>query len=75
MDCLWNSTKRNKVPFIRQSGYRTTEPFGTSGAELGFESADPGKDPTTEPDLMMLWNVLDLTPEGCGTDWYPKVTY
>lgn len=65
MDCRWNSTKRNKVPFIRQSAY----------AEPGFESADPGKDPTTEPDLMMLWNVLDWTPEGRGTDWYPKITY
>ena len=45
------------------------------GAELGFESADPGKDPTTEPDLMMLWNVLDLTPGGRGADWYPSITY
>jgi predicted dithiol-disulfide oxidoreductase (DUF899 family) len=45
------------------------------GAELGFESADPGKDPTTEPDLMVLWNVLDLTPAGRGTDWYPSITY
>jgi predicted dithiol-disulfide oxidoreductase (DUF899 family) len=45
------------------------------GAELGFESADPGKDPTTEPDLMVLWNVLDLTPSGRGTDWYPSITY
>ena len=45
------------------------------GAELGFESADPGKDPTTEPDLMVLWNVLDLTPGGRGTDWYPSITY
>ncbi len=45
------------------------------GAELGFESADPGKDPVTEPDLMVLWNVLDLTPAGRGTDWYPSITY
>ena len=45
------------------------------GPELGFESADPGKDPTTEPDLMVLWNVLDLTPGGRGTDWYPSITY
>lgn len=45
------------------------------GAELGFESADPGKDPTTEPDLMVLWNVLDLTPGGRGADWYPSITY
>ena len=45
------------------------------GAELGFESSDPGKDPVTEPDLMVLWNVLDLTPSGRGTDWYPSITY
>jgi predicted dithiol-disulfide oxidoreductase (DUF899 family) len=45
------------------------------GAELGFAAADPGQDPTTPPDLMVLWNVLDLTPDGRGTDWYPKITY
>ena len=25
--------------------------------------------------LWPLWNVLDLTPEGRGTDWYPQVHY
>ena len=45
------------------------------GAESGFVPADPGEDPTTAPDLMPLWNVLDLTPEGRGTDWYPKLAY
>ena len=45
------------------------------GAETGFVSADPGEDPTTAPDLMPLWNVLDLTPDGRGTDWYPSITY
>ncbi|MBX3481927.1 DUF899 family protein [Phenylobacterium sp.] len=45
------------------------------GAEAGFKTADPGSDPTTAPDLMTLWNVLDLTPEGRGTDWYPKLSY
>jgi predicted dithiol-disulfide oxidoreductase (DUF899 family) len=24
---------------------------------------------------MVLWNVLDLTPDGRGTDWYPKIAY
>jgi hypothetical protein len=24
---------------------------------------------------MVLWNVLDLTPGGRGTDWYPKLSY
>ena len=45
------------------------------GAETWAVPADPGEDPTTAPDLMPLWNVLDLTPGGRGTDWYPSITY
>jgi predicted dithiol-disulfide oxidoreductase (DUF899 family) len=43
--------------------------------EMGFESADPGQDPRGAPDLMPLWSILDSTPEGRGTDWYPKLEY
>ena len=43
--------------------------------EMGFESADPGQDPRGAPDLMPLWTVLDCTPEGRGTDWYPRLDY
>jgi len=25
--------------------------------------------------LWPLWNIFDLTPEGRGTDWYPKLNY
>ncbi len=25
--------------------------------------------------MWMLWNVFDTTPEGRGTDWYPKLNY
>jgi len=24
---------------------------------------------------MPLWTLLDCTPEGRGTDWYPKLDY
>jgi predicted dithiol-disulfide oxidoreductase (DUF899 family) len=37
--------------------------------------ADPGQDPREVPDIASLWNILDLTPEGRGTDWYPKLAY
>jgi predicted dithiol-disulfide oxidoreductase (DUF899 family) len=37
--------------------------------------SDPGQDPRGAPDLAPLWNVLDMTPEGRGTDWYPKLDY
>jgi predicted dithiol-disulfide oxidoreductase (DUF899 family) len=43
--------------------------------EMGFETADPGQDPRGAPDLMPLWTILDTTPEGRGTDWYPKLDY
>ena len=39
------------------------------------ETADPGQDQHGAPDPMPLWNILDLTPEGRGTDWYPKLEY
>jgi predicted dithiol-disulfide oxidoreductase (DUF899 family) len=44
-------------------------------AEMPMEAADPGQDPRTGPDLAPLWNILDLTPEGRGRDWYPQVEY
>ncbi len=44
------------------------------GAEGGTEIADPGFDPHLAPDVM-LWNILDLTPGGRGSDWYPALEY
>jgi predicted dithiol-disulfide oxidoreductase (DUF899 family) len=44
-------------------------------AEGGPETADTGFDPHLAPDPTPLWNVLDMTPGGRGTDWYPKLEY
>ncbi len=43
--------------------------------EMGGSTADPGQDPRGAPDLMPLWTILDSTPEGRGTDWYPSLSY
>ena len=43
--------------------------------EMSGAMADPGQDPRGAPDLDPLWLMLDLTPEGRGTDWYPKLDY
>jgi predicted dithiol-disulfide oxidoreductase (DUF899 family) len=45
------------------------------GGEMNGASADPGQDPRGAPDLMPIWTILDVTPEGRGTDWYPKLSY
>jgi predicted dithiol-disulfide oxidoreductase (DUF899 family) len=44
-------------------------------SEMTREMADAGQDPRDAPDIASLWSVLDLTPEGRGTDWYPKLKY
>ncbi len=44
-------------------------------SEMTGEMADPGQDPRDAPDIASLWSILDLTPEGRGTDWYPKLSY
>ncbi len=44
------------------------------GAEMGG-TADPGEDARGAPDPTPLWNILDLTPGGRGTDWYSKLAY
>jgi predicted dithiol-disulfide oxidoreductase (DUF899 family) len=44
-------------------------------AEMSGEMADPGQDPRGAPDMDPLWLMLDWTPEGRGTDWYPKLDY
>lgn len=46
------------------------------GSELLFTKADkPGMHQRHVDMLWPLWNVLDLTPEGRGKDWYPKISY
>lgn len=44
-------------------------------SEMSREMADPGQDPRDAPDIASLWSILDLTPAGRGTDWYPKLYY
>ena len=43
--------------------------------EMSGAMADEGQDPRGAPDLDPLWLMLDITPEGRGTDWYPKLEY
>ena len=44
-------------------------------SELMFAPSDPGQNPRHVDTVWPLWNVLDLTPGGRGTDWYPQLSY
>lgn len=44
--------------------------FYSASAMFGEEQVERGLDLLTP-----VWNLFDLTPEGRGQDWYPKVRY
>lgn len=37
------------------------------------DMADPGQHPGPAPEWNPLWILLDLTPDGRGENWYPKL--
>jgi predicted dithiol-disulfide oxidoreductase (DUF899 family) len=43
--------------------------------ELLYVPSEPGQDGRHVDMIWPLWNLFDLTPEGRGTDWYPRLTY
>jgi predicted dithiol-disulfide oxidoreductase (DUF899 family) len=46
-----------------------------TSTELFWVPREPGQDPRGADMMWPLWNLLDLTPEGRGEDWRPKVSY
>ncbi|HVI98871.1 MAG TPA: DUF899 family protein [Sphingomonas sp.] len=44
-------------------------------SELVYVPEEPGQNHRAVDMIDPLWNLLDMTPEGRGTDWFPKVWY
>ncbi|MEB0114388.1 DUF899 family protein [Variovorax sp. RTB1] len=64
----------NEWPALDVWVKRDGKVFHFWGSELGG-TADPGEDARGAPDPTPLWNILDLTPAGRGSNWYPKLAY
>jgi len=43
--------------------------------ELLFAPSEPGQDQRHVDMVWPLWNLFDFTPDGRGTNWYPKLAY
>ena len=43
--------------------------------ELLFAPTEPGQNPRHIDPMWPLWNLFDVTPEGRGEGWYPKLSY
>jgi len=57
--------------FVRRKG-KIRHCYAT---ELLAAKAEPGQNNRHVDLIWPLWNLLDLTPEGRGKDWYPKLEY
>jgi predicted dithiol-disulfide oxidoreductase (DUF899 family) len=57
--------------FIRRNGTM----HHSYGAELQFSPSDPAQDPRHVDLIWPLWHLLDLTPEGRGEKWHPRLSY
>jgi predicted dithiol-disulfide oxidoreductase (DUF899 family) len=44
-------------------------------SELMFAPTDPGQDSRHNGTLDLLWNLMDLTPEGRPADWHEQIEY
>ncbi len=45
----------------------------TYSTEMFYAKSEPGQHPRHVDSLWPLWNMLDLVPDGRGTDWYPRI--
>ncbi|MHA1571808.1 MAG: DUF899 family protein [Alphaproteobacteria bacterium] len=41
--------------------------------ELLYAKSEPGQHPRHVDSIWPIWNMLDLVPDGRGTDWYPQI--
>jgi len=57
--------------FARRGG-RTHHVFST---EMLYAPSEAGLNARHVDSIWQLWNLFDLTPEGRGKDWYPKLDY
>jgi predicted dithiol-disulfide oxidoreductase (DUF899 family) len=57
--------------FVRRAG----KIYHSCHSELLLVPPEPGQNQRHVDMIWPLWNLLDFTPEGRGTDWYPSLTY
>jgi predicted dithiol-disulfide oxidoreductase (DUF899 family) len=65
----------SQMPVLHAFSRRDGKIFHTWSSELLFIPSDPGQDGRHIDLIWPLWNVLDTTAEGRGTDWRPKLEY
>lgn len=69
------NAKGAQLPMLNVFTRRQGRIHHTYGTELLFAPADRGQDGRHVDSIWPLWNVFDLTPDGRGANWYPRLRY
>lgn len=67
--------KGNQWPALNVFKREGGKIYHTFCTELLYAPKDPGQDFRHADMIWPLWNLLDFTPEGRGTDWRPRLRY
>jgi predicted dithiol-disulfide oxidoreductase (DUF899 family) len=65
----------DQMPALNVFVRREDKIYHSYSTELLFAPAEPGQDGRHVDMIWPLWNLLDLTPEGRGQKWTPKLAY
>ena len=74
-DYQGENEKGNQMPSLNVFVRRNGKIFHAYNTELLFAPPEPGQDGRHVDMIWPVWNMFDYTPEGRGTDWYPKLSY
>jgi predicted dithiol-disulfide oxidoreductase (DUF899 family) len=67
--------KGAQLPMMNVFARRDGRIYHTWSTELHFVAADRGENARHVDLIWPLWNLFDMTPEGRGTTWHPKLGY
>ena len=65
----------NQLPLLTVFARRSGRIYHTYSTELLFARPEKGQNERHIDMAWPLWNLLDFTPEGRGSDWYPRLSY
>jgi len=74
-DYQGENAKGEQMPALNVFVKRNGKVFHSYNTELMFAPSDPGQDMRHVDMIWPLWNLFDVTPDGRGKKWGPKLSY
>jgi predicted dithiol-disulfide oxidoreductase (DUF899 family) len=75
LDYQGETIKGDQLPSLNVFVRREGKIYHFYNTELLFAPKESGMDGRHVDSIWPIWSVFDFTPEGRGTDWYPKLNY